>query len=91
MKVILPVKDVPIGSIVTKPTGEKEYTVRKTIKIYGLSKELDPQEMMSDGVRFLVSDNGDLTAIQENKEVAWNVDPADLYSYLYQLLHMDNK
>jgi hypothetical protein len=92
MKVILPVYEIPIGSTVTKITGDKEYIIKDKIIVYGdpnLTKELKSD----DSTRFLVSKNGDLniSVISWDKEMLWNVSDEELYRYLYDKTQLDNK
>ena len=85
MKVLLEVKTVPIGAVVTKKNEEKKYTVRDRVKILG---ENTPHKELcaDDGTRFLISDNGDINVISGDTEVIWNVANGILYRMLYEIV-----
>jgi hypothetical protein len=81
MKIILPASDIPLGSIVTKRTGEKQYTIRNKIRIFnenGIEKEITS----NDGTRFLVNKNGDANVINSNTELVWYTDKSTLINFL---------
>lgn len=83
----MPVQDIPLGSTVTKKTGEKEYTLRDDIKIWGSTQEQTEnlRELKADdGTRFLISKNGDISIISGETEMLWHVDNQTLYNFLYQ-------
>lgn len=74
-------QEIPLGSKVTKKTGEKEYRITDRIKIYGdaiAQKEL----CADDGTRFLISDVGNVNIIAGNSEIVWIVSDDDLLSYM---------
>lgn len=81
MKVILEAQDVPLGSTVTKKTGEKEYRITDRIKIFG--ENISQKEIIADdGTRFLVADVGNVNVISGRTELVWHIDDDDLYHYL---------
>ena len=76
-------KDIPEGRTVTKVTGSAEYTIRTAITIYGpggRKKVIKADE----GTRFLVSNKGwgNISAIDENKELAVELNEYDLQKIL---------
>lgn len=67
-KVILPAKDIPDHSKVTKITkGGVPYTLLRSIKVFGNPKE--EKEIKSEGVVFLFSESGNITAVPETLEL----------------------
>jgi hypothetical protein len=82
MKVILPVRDVPLGLFVTKKTGEKQYVVMDKIAIHGETKS-EYREIKADGdSRFLVTGTN-IAAVSGDLEVLWETDPSYLYQFIY--------
>jgi len=80
IKVILPARDIPEGSTVTKITGTKKYTISSTVKFYGGEEKYPHVE--SDGtVRFLLSEGGDVNVISHNLELKWKVSPQELVDF----------
>ena len=83
MKVLMPAKDIPLGAIVTKKTGDKPYTIRENVKIYGTVEQQTIREIKcDDGTRFLVSATGDINIVNSDTELLWHVSDRDLYNYL---------
>lgn len=83
MKLIIPIRDIPLGSAVTKVGGTKPYIVRDCVKIYGDSDANRQREIRADdGTRFLVSDTGDITVVAGDTEHLWIVSDHNLYEYL---------
>ena len=92
MKVIMEVRELPIGAVVTKITGEKRYTIKDKISVYGdsaLQKEL----RSIDGTRFLIPVDGDLTinVVSAYTEMLWNVTDEELYNFMYERTQCDHK
>jgi hypothetical protein len=93
-KMILPVSEVPLNSIVTKITGEKQYRVRDEFKFWKgesrsstnseVSNEKDIQVVEAQkGARFLVPlDGGDISAVDSTYEILWRCDRNELIDYL---------
>lgn len=80
-------KDIPVGSVVTKKTGEKLYLLRDDIKIFGALTP-DQKEMLREikadaGTRFMVADNGDVNIVHGGQELMWHADPEDLKRWMY--------
>jgi hypothetical protein len=78
MKVLIAVKEIPIGSTVTKKNGEKVYTVRDKIQFFGEKGQVINPE---DGTRFLVAME-DISIVSGEKEVLWDATPRELYEYI---------
>lgn len=75
--------EIPLGSTVTKKNGEKQYTIRDCVKIYGDNDPNRQRELRADdGTRFLISDSGDINVINGDTELVWHVSHCDLYLYL---------
>jgi hypothetical protein len=78
-KLLLPSNEIPLGSTVTKPTGEKKYILRNEIKIYGSKEQIIKADEHS---RFIVSDNGDINSVGDTSILCWHVDKDELIEYL---------
>ena len=83
IRVLLPAYLIPLGSIVTKKTGEKEYSLKNNIKIYGEGgQEIKaPKETL-----FLVCD-GSINIINRETLLLWSADDYDLKEFLDQREH----
>ena len=76
---------IPVGATVTKKNGEKPYTIRDCVKIYG--EEANQKELRADdGTRFLISANGDINIVAGDTELVWNVPNDVLYKFLYEIV-----
>jgi hypothetical protein len=94
MKVLIQARSIPVGSTVTKKTGDKPYTLRDDVKIYGSTQEQTEalRELKADeGTRFLISQTGDISIISGDVELLWHVTEEVLYQYLYMRTQLDNK
>lgn len=81
MKVILPLKDIPDGSIVTKITGNKEYIIRSELRIIGDENQI----IHSNGVKFLIPQSmstSSISAINWDKEMIWHVEEDVFFRYM---------
>ncbi|NIT79612.1 MAG: hypothetical protein GWN58_33180 [Anaerolineae bacterium] len=80
LKVILAAHYLPERATVTKPTGQKEYTLTSEIRFYG---DNAPEKVTADkNIRFLVSGDGAVNIISADKELAWNVHADELRDFL---------
>lgn len=87
MKVIVEAKHVEDGTTVTKVKGTKEYTLRRSIKIYGENR----QEIKCDeNCVFLVDSTGNIDMISNDKELIVHVHPEDLM-YDIEAAYEENK
>lgn len=88
MKVIMSVGEIPIGSTVSKITGEKQYIIQDKIKVYGDSA-LEKELKSGDNTRFLlaVTDSFCIEVVSHDKEMLWRVSEKDLYQYLYKIIN----
>jgi len=97
--VILQVGHIPVGSVVTKITGEKEYIVRDEIKICAdesVSKGPVPyawlrspdKAPLEDRVRFLVAkdDSTSIVAVAATKLVKWRMPAGKLARFLVETM-----
>lgn len=95
MKVLIEAKEIPVGGIVTKKTGEKQYIIRDDIKIYGSTGPEQTEtlrELRADrDTRFMVSEDCTINIISGNTELLWHVDAEELYRYLYHKTQLDHK
>lgn len=80
MRIIIAASQVPPDSQVTKKTGQKLYTLRHRLRIFGdgPTKETLPGE----GKVFLVANNGDSNVIPLEEEVVWHEEEASLLHWL---------
>lgn len=75
-KVIVQASNLEDGSIVTKKTGQKEYTVKRRIKIYGENR----QEIKCDVDNiFLVDADGNINQIKDSTELLLHVSAYNLH------------
>jgi len=84
IKVILPAAEIPLDSVVTKRTGEKEYTLRDRVRVFGESGERR-EIVASGGSRFIVSPNGDANVVNADTELCWLTDREQLLAFLTPL------
>lgn len=79
ISVLLAASAIPVGSTVTKRTGEKEYTLRSSVKVYGQNIEIkaDP------GTIFLIDTRtGDANAIPSSTVLMWTTTTERLWEWL---------
>ncbi len=86
MKILLPIKEIPVLSKVTKRTGDKVYEVRDKIPIYGECDKPLNEIAASPGTRLLVA-NGPhnsfaIVAVPDTLEVMWDVSETELIEYI---------
>ena len=82
VRLLLPAGEIPAGSRVTKPSGNKIYELLDKIVIYlgDGQRTVIPAES---GVHFLAASNdGRFNAIPSDQELAWVVDEEDLLQWL---------
>ena len=93
MKIILPVKEIPIGSVVTKVNGTKRYEVNRVLKIYGDVAGVPKEIKLDINARFLIPMDGltSINVIDGETEVVWDADCNQIQSYLYEKFHLDQK
>lgn len=85
IKVVMPAHKIPVGSTVTKRTGQALYQLKDVITVYdanGNKREIKPL----DGSRFIVNDRLDINSVGADTELMWHVDPERLYQYLEEYL-----
>jgi hypothetical protein len=86
MKVILKAYEIPSGKTITKPTGTKEYTLLREIKLWPQKHvEPHPDVKAKDGCVFLLDDRGNIDIYPPDTLFAWVVDRDDLHGYLHEL------
>lgn len=96
MKVILEAKDIPDNSLVTKITGDKKYRLKNDLKVYNAGSNGVEIQVRTDGnVKFLISEDSRYSTIIEAvpfcKELLWDVNDWDLFSYLDTKLNQNDK
>jgi hypothetical protein len=64
---ILPASDIPDGTTVRKPTGEKKYKLCTDIQLYGDGATVVKTDT---SIRFLVSQNGNINVIGQDQSLA---------------------
>lgn len=77
LSIVLDARDISDGSEVCKATGSKIYTLRREIRIFKEKKLKDediPNITASDGIVFLVSEEGDIKCISETTKLKMNFD-----------------
>jgi hypothetical protein len=83
MKVLMQAYDIPLESSVTKKNGEKKYTIRDRVKIFGDTDPERQKELVADdGTRFLVSEKGDINVIAGETELVWHIEMERLHDFL---------
>ena len=81
LKLILPAKLIPEKSVVTKKTGEKEYILTKSIKIYDQVGKSNQVINANDGTVFLV-DGENINVHSGETLMCWVVDESSLLRWL---------
>lgn len=92
LQLLICASEIPLGSTVTKRTGEKLYTLRDRIKVWpandGESKNTpvpEPNEIKAIGeARFLVAENGDASVVDGSTLLRWKVEDDDLLAWLQE-------
>lgn len=81
-KLLVSLYEVPNGAIVTKRTGEKNYTVQRSLRIFTEGESGLKEVKCDSGFVFLVQNNGDVNAVIESKEVCWHASEQDVRNLL---------
>ena len=80
-KIIIQANEIPLGSIITKIRGEKEYVIRNEIIIY--NKDGAKTNIKAQGSsRFLINDTGDINVVGPDLELVWLAGEYELVQYL---------
>ena len=80
-KMILPSWQIPLNSTVTKITGQKPYTLKDRVIVYGEAG--DKRELRAnDGTVFIVSNTGDINAISNTTELLWEAEKWAILDFL---------
>lgn len=88
MKLLIEIGKVPIGSKITKRTGDKIYEVCDKISIYSDEAVVKPVNELkaSPGTKLLISTDPQysfaIVAVPDTLEVLWEVSEDELRSYL---------
>lgn len=88
--VLLEAGEIPLGSEVTKRTGEKRYILRDKVVIYlgdGVKQEIKAM----DGALFLTHNNGDVSALPATTRLLWWTDRNTLADFLQAQLVDDDQ
>jgi len=81
-KIILPARDIPTGSIVTKPTGSKEYMLKREIKISGSPSNPAGFTFTAGLDRAFIVDKGDIRWTLGHEDLLWKVDSQTFLGWL---------
>ena len=77
VKILLSASKIPTGATVTKRTGQKQYMIVDTLKVYGLdggNREIKGD----DNTRFLVAGTN-MNAISGDTELMWHTTVGDFF------------
>lgn len=94
LKVLLPIKNIPDGSRVTKPNGQKPYIVRRSIKIYTGTHGGDRVIEAENNTRFILPEGdgqGSINAVSGDSEHLWHTTYKDFHAYLSDILSEDDE
>lgn len=93
MKVLLSAREIPFEATVTKRTGEKKYTLKETVRVYGDTKERHQEIKTDSDTRFLMAQDMSpaIAAISADTELIWEVSPNQLYDWIYEQYFADHK
>ena len=85
LKLLLPAKDIPDESIVTKLTGEKRYVIRSFIKIFGGTNHTN-EIKCDDNTKFILSIDifPSINAISGETALLWEVESDELINFLQE-------
>lgn len=81
IKVILPASEIPLNSIITKRTGQKQYTIKDEILVYD-NKGIHKKIKCENGSRFIFSKDGTINVIDSTMELCWLAENYELVKYL---------
>jgi len=84
MKIILPAKEIPVGSTVTKKSGQKKYILKDYVRIYNDGIVFTPSLIAGKDVLFLFDAAGNISAIAATTEIVWIVSDKDLHEYFHE-------
>lgn len=82
LAVLMKARDIPVGSFVTKRTGEKEYTVEDRIRVFPTGDGPSQEIKAEGGARFLANGRGDFNVVDPKTELLWRTDDVTLYNFL---------
>lgn len=86
MKLILEAYQIPNNAKVTKPSGLKELTLLREIRLYPQKHaEPHPDVRARNGCVFLLDERGNVDVYPPDLLLAWIVDRDDLHDYLHKL------
>ena len=71
IKILLPAHDIPLGSVVTKATGDKEYILDKNMMVYGGSKKSKEPAIKAERGTLLLLSQGYINIINDNTVLGW--------------------
>ena len=84
IKVIVPIKFVPDGEVITKRTGTARYTVQREIRIFTSKVTEQTRIKAKDGVVFYTKGDGTFNAMSEGTEVVWVTTWGRLQCHVYE-------
>ncbi len=87
-RILLPLKEIPLDSEVTKVTGTNVFTVKDKVIIYGNPKQ---EIKASAKTRFLIGKNAtDINSHSEDEVFVWHVPLGHLMDYLDEKYHEED-
>lgn len=81
-KLLLPAGYIPDGSAVSKRTGEVQYTLKRSLRIYNHDTSAPNAVEGKDGTVFLVGERGAIDAYPSTTLLQWVVDGRELLDWL---------
>jgi len=82
--VLLPVENIPDGATVTKRTGDKEYVLRRNMKVYLLP---DAPDRTIEIEGFFLGADGEVRQVQEGTLLHWNICAEDFVDEMQRSWH----
>ena len=80
--IVMRAGDIPEFSVVAKAKGDKEYTLRDSLKIYYRDGN-DPYTVSSsEGARLIVDSRGNANAVGNEEYLKWITTPEEFRDYL---------
>lgn len=85
IKIILNASDIPSDVIVTKPTGNAQYTLVRKIEFYPFDKNSGERNTIKakDDCVFLMDRRGNVTTYPPGKMLVWLLTKDRLHEYLH--------
>lgn len=85
LKIVMNAIDIPEGSIVTKKTGEKRYTLKNKIRVYTDGVKLENKIELDIEGCFIVDTIGNINQINPDSQLAWEVTIQELRELIEEI------